>query len=240
MLRLEVTPGRVDGHHSVPSHRTWPDSTSLTCGGPVRLRRRPATRLIEVGPRRRSAASSRWVDRLPQGLPPRWPSPGPSGPTPARHLTPEVPLRANGLNSALPTSSYCSHPGRTLQPGRAPLAPATRSCPGRAVRRPAVARRRRRPGPQRCPAGDCPPRPTWPAGRPPTPRSGDRPVAPTRCGGADLERRVAWFLHLLDAMTLGVSAEPWTSVLQRWTEPAERQYHDARPTQPPPAWQPPW
>jgi hypothetical protein len=25
------------------------------------------------------------------------------------------------------------------------------------------------------------------------------PVATTRCGGADLERRVAWFLHLLDA-----------------------------------------
>jgi hypothetical protein len=49
-------------------------------------------------------------------------------------------------------------------------------------------------------------------------------------------------------MTLGVSAEPWTAVRQRWTTPADSQDHDARPTQPtlsqpiqpPPPWQPPW
>jgi hypothetical protein len=50
---------------------------------------------------------------------------------------------------------------------------------------------------------DCTPRPTWPCGRPPTPTSGDRPVATTRCGGACLERRVAWFLRLLDAYDPG-------------------------------------
>jgi hypothetical protein len=42
---------------------------------------------------------------------------------------------------------------------------------------------------------------------------------------ADLERCVAWFLRLLDNYTLGASAEPWTSGLQRWTEPAGRRYH---------------
>jgi SAM-dependent methyltransferase len=34
----------------VPSHRTWPGGTPLTCGGPDSLRRRPAGCLTEVGP----------------------------------------------------------------------------------------------------------------------------------------------------------------------------------------------
>ena len=41
---------------------------------------------------------------------------------------------------------------------------------------------------------------------------------------AGLERRVAWFLRLLDNYALGASAGPWASVLLRWTEPAERRY----------------
>ena len=35
----------------VPSHRTWPGSMPLTCGGPDSLRRRPAGCLTESGPR---------------------------------------------------------------------------------------------------------------------------------------------------------------------------------------------
>jgi hypothetical protein len=45
-------------------------------------------------------------------------------------LTPEVPLRANRLISALQTSSYCLvTPGATCSPGEHQVAPATRSCP---------------------------------------------------------------------------------------------------------------
>jgi uncharacterized protein len=36
---------------AVPSHRSWPGSTPLTCGGSDSLRRRPAGCLTEVGPR---------------------------------------------------------------------------------------------------------------------------------------------------------------------------------------------
>jgi hypothetical protein len=42
---------RCCGTTAVPSHRTWPGSTPLTCGGPDWLRRRPAGRLTESGPR---------------------------------------------------------------------------------------------------------------------------------------------------------------------------------------------
>jgi hypothetical protein len=52
---------------AVPSHQTWPGGTSLTGGGPDRLRRRPAIRLTEVGP---WAPFSRWC-LIEVG--PRWP-----------------------------------------------------------------------------------------------------------------------------------------------------------------------
>jgi hypothetical protein len=40
---------RYRRNRSVLSHRTWPAGTSLTCGGPDWLRRRPAGCLTEVG-----------------------------------------------------------------------------------------------------------------------------------------------------------------------------------------------
>ena len=52
---------------TVPSHWTWPGDTSLTCGGPDSLRRRPAGCLTESGPR---WPFSRWC-LIQSG--PRWP-----------------------------------------------------------------------------------------------------------------------------------------------------------------------
>jgi hypothetical protein len=52
---------------AVPSHRTWPGSTPLTCGGPDWLRQRPAGCLTESGPR---WPFSRWC--LTESGPP-WP-----------------------------------------------------------------------------------------------------------------------------------------------------------------------
>jgi hypothetical protein len=118
-------------------------------------------------------------------------------------LPQRVPLRANALISALRTSSYCLVTRAQL----AARASISSTChpilPGRAVGRPAIACRRRRPA-QRCLVRErgwatALHRPTRPCGRLPTPRSVTASVATTRCGGADLERRVAWFSHLLDA-----------------------------------------
>jgi hypothetical protein len=49
----------------VPSHRTWPGSTPLTCGGPDSLRRRPAGCLTECSPR--SPFSRRCLTEVGQG-----------------------------------------------------------------------------------------------------------------------------------------------------------------------------
>src|SRR5215216_2391927 len=49
--KVSVTMNRFLPLICVPSHRTWPGSTSLTCGGPDSLRRHSAGCLTEVGPR---------------------------------------------------------------------------------------------------------------------------------------------------------------------------------------------
>jgi hypothetical protein len=51
LIRADADRPGVASGPSVPSHRTWPGSTPLTCGGPDLLRRRPAGRLTESGPR---------------------------------------------------------------------------------------------------------------------------------------------------------------------------------------------
>jgi S1-C subfamily serine protease len=174
-------------------------------------------------------------------------------PEAAGPLTPEVPFRANGLISALQTSSYCLVT-RARSAARASI---TSTChpilPGRAVRGPAVVRRRRRPGPQRCLGGWATARQsrTRPCGKPPTPRSGDRPVAgPLDAVGADLERRVVWFLGLLDNSwpgRLGRAVDVQSTALDRASRKAvptmsapthPTQSQPTQPTQQPPAWQP--
>jgi len=119
-------------------------------------------------------------------------------------------------------------PGSSPHPGPSIGSTCHPILPGRAASGPAVTRRRRALGRNAAWRGWAAARQgrTRPCGRPPTPTSGDRPVAgPSVAVGADLGRCVAWFLRLLDNYALGASAEPWTSGLQRWTEPAERRYH---------------
>jgi hypothetical protein len=119
-------------------------------------------------------------------------------------LTPEVPLRAIGLISALRTSPYCVVT-RAQPAARASI---TSTChpilPGRAVCRPAVVRRRgalsRNAGWLSARLGAARQGRRGLAAGPPTPRAvtARSPPHPMRCG-ADLERRVAWFSHLLDS-----------------------------------------
>jgi hypothetical protein len=118
---------------------------------------------------------------------------------------PEGALRAKTLIFALQTSSYCLVTRAQLAARGASAAPATRSWPAALSAGPPLhadggALAATLPG---TPAqlGDCTPRPTWPYGRPPTPRRGDRPVAthpmrwrPTWSG------HVAWFSRRLDVL----------------------------------------
>jgi hypothetical protein len=97
-----------------------------------------------------------------------------------RSATVAVWMRA--LTAALQPGLYClASPGATPHPGASTRSTCQRSCPGRAMSGPAVARPRRAwaampPGlPARLSSGT--PRPAWPCGRPPTSRNGDRPVA---------------------------------------------------------------